>query len=213
MKVLVDKDFLEGGLELICDKIRLKTGGSGVLAFPVEIADAVESIEGSGGITPTGTKEITENGTYDVTTFASAEVNVPAGIPTLMDGGRTAVDGSFTVQSTDGISLVINDESFDGTDVIGCFITIDRARAEQFKIQGVFVIPVVITSLGQYRAYLFYLDAANNLQISPRNPRSNQVDFVVREHYLSMTIPATDSAKFLTGQDYHVYPIRGNRRT
>ena len=26
MKVLVDEDVLEGGLELICDKIRLKTG-------------------------------------------------------------------------------------------------------------------------------------------------------------------------------------------
>lgn len=30
------------------------------------------------GITPTGTKTITENGTYDVTSFASATVNVPA---------------------------------------------------------------------------------------------------------------------------------------
>lgn len=82
MKVLVDKDFLEDGLELICDKVRLKTGGSGVLAFPVEIAEAVESIEtGSGGITPTGTKTITENGEgIDVTSFAAVDVAVPTGI-------------------------------------------------------------------------------------------------------------------------------------
>ncbi len=46
---------------------------------PSEMADAIDSISG-GGITPTGTINITENGTHDVTNYASASVAVHQGI-------------------------------------------------------------------------------------------------------------------------------------
>lgn len=44
-----------------------------------DYADLVSAISGGGGITPTGTINITENGTVDVTNYASANVNVSGG--------------------------------------------------------------------------------------------------------------------------------------
>lgn len=62
--------------------------------------------ENSGGITPSGTLEITENGTYDVTNYASAEVNVSAGAaePELEEITITA-NGEY-LPTGDGFSKV-----------------------------------------------------------------------------------------------------------
>lgn len=71
-----------------------------------EMATAVAGIS-TGGITPTGTIPITQNGTYDITNYASANVNVQ---PTLQSKTYTPTASGTTItpdNGNDGLSSVI----------------------------------------------------------------------------------------------------------
>ena len=98
---LVDSAQLDADLEDIADAIRAKGGTSASLAFPNDFVSAVQAIPT--GITPTGTKSITENGTYDVTQYASASVSVPNSY-SQSDEGKVVSNGALVAQSSDTVT-------------------------------------------------------------------------------------------------------------
>lgn len=97
---LVDTTQLEFDLEDVADAIRAKSGGSAQLAFPAGFISEIGNIPT--GITPTGTKQITENGTFDVTQYASAEVNVSGG-----GGGIESASGQIVLASADANTHIV----------------------------------------------------------------------------------------------------------
>lgn len=78
-------------LTSVANAIRTKGGTSSSLVYPAGFVSAIGDIPT--GITPTGTKSITTNGTHDVTNYASASVAVPA---SAVDSGTKSITTNGT---------------------------------------------------------------------------------------------------------------------
>lgn len=89
-------------LTAIANAIRSKLGVQTTYK-PSEMATAIGQIS-SGGITPTGTKEITANGTnIDVASYAYADVAVPNSY-SQSDEGKVVSNGALVAQSSDSVT-------------------------------------------------------------------------------------------------------------
>ena len=74
------------------------------------------------GITPSGTKSITSNGTYDVTQFSAAYVNVPTGIT---PSGTINITANGTYDVTSKASAVVAIPEFSVTNILSTAIDTD----------------------------------------------------------------------------------------
>ena len=148
------KTVQDTSLTSVADAIRVKAEISGTLEFPDEFVSAIQNI--STGITPSGTKTITENGTYDVTNFASADVNVSGGgggvsVPpkevNFYDYDGTVVD-AYTASEFANLSAMPANPTHDGLTAQGWNWSLADAQAYVAKYGRLNIGQMYVTTSG-----------------------------------------------------------------
>ena len=128
----------ESSLSAVADSIRSKVGTGDSLKFPESFISAIQNIKT--GITPTGTKNITQNGTHDVTAFASAFVDVP--IPdSYIDKSKVTHFATGTVSNvTAGQKLTVSGikdaKTGEAFDVKGLVAFVEPSSTQNYTVSG-----------------------------------------------------------------------------
>lgn len=136
-----------------------------------DVINSVNDISGGGGITPTGTINITSNGIVDVTQYASANVNVQ-GLPQANDMLQTRVN------TTKSCAYLFYKYSGNNLDFIANLDT-SQATNGQSMFEGNSNIKTIPSSVdtSKFTTLKYFVYGCSNIEILPKLNTDSCLDF------------------------------------